>query len=135
MRLRAIAIWLVLLIVAFANGFFRETVLISWLGSDAAHVVSTLILCVGITAVAYLAIVWIRPLRIRDSILIGIDWTVLTLAFEFGFGRLAGRSWAELFADYDVSKGRVWILVLIATALAPYVTARMRGSTPPGDLL
>src|SRR3712207_1716407 len=44
---------------------------------------------------------------------IGAGWIGLTVAFEFGFGRLvAGQSWEELLADYDVSEGRTWPFVL-----------------------
>jgi hypothetical protein len=31
------------------------------------------------------------------------------------------------FVDYNVLRGRIWVLVLMATAVAPYVTARARG--------
>ncbi len=130
LALRALAIWVALLIVAIANGFFRESLLISRLGARAAHLVSTFILCAAIIAVAYGAIDWIHPVSARDTVLIGIGWLVMTMAFELGFGRLRGRSWAELLADYDVSKGRVWILVLIALALAPYLAGRVRGTAP-----
>ena len=34
-------------------------------------------------------------------------WLGLTLAFEFGFGRLvAKQSWEQLLADYNVAAGR-----------------------------
>jgi hypothetical protein len=42
------------------------------------------------------------------------------LWFEFGFGHyVLGTPWAELLADYDLSRGRIWVLVPIATAAAP----------------
>ncbi len=51
---------------------------------------------------------------------VGGLWALLTLGFEFGFGHsVRGTSWAELLADYDVSRGRIWVLVPIATAAAP----------------
>jgi hypothetical protein len=45
MMLRAIAIWLLLLVLAIANGALREAVLTPRLGADAGHRVSTLTLC------------------------------------------------------------------------------------------
>lgn len=131
MRLRAMAVWSILLIVAFINGFFREAVLSPALGPETAHVVSTLMLCAGILAAAYFLVPWIRPQGARDCVGIGALWLVLTLAFEFGFGRLGGRSWGELLADYDLTSGRVWVLVLIATALAPYLVTRLRDTVSP----
>jgi hypothetical protein len=35
--------------------------------------------------------------------------------------------WAELFADYNVLRGRVWLFVLVTTALAPFVAGRAHG--------
>jgi hypothetical protein len=53
---------------------------------------------------------------------------VLTVAFEFGFGHfIAHKPWSELRADYNVLRGRVWILVLITISAAPYIAARLRG--------
>jgi hypothetical protein len=52
--------------------------------------------------------------------LIGAVWLALTLAFEFLAGHyLFGSSWERLLADYDLLRGRVWILVLLATLFAP----------------
>ncbi len=54
---------------------------------------------------------------------------VMTIAFEFLFGRLvSGCSWNDLLHDYNLCAGRVWVLVLIWTAIAPYVFYRLRSS-------
>jgi hypothetical protein len=37
---------------------------------------------------------------------------------------LFGKAWNELTQDYDVSRGRIWILVLLTTAVAPPVIYR-----------
>jgi hypothetical protein len=124
---RAFVVWCGLLATAVANGAFREMVLIPRMGPRAGHVVSTLMLSIAIVVGTYLAIPWLRPSGPSQAIAIGAGWLVLTLGFEFGFGRYRGRTWAELFADYDLSAGRIWILVLLATLLAPLLTARIRG--------
>ncbi len=130
MPLRALIIWFALLLVAVANGAFREAQLIPRLGPQPGHIVSTLMLCVGILIATYMAVPWIRPDSLRGTIAIGVAWLVLTLAFEFGFGRARGKPWAELLADYDVLRGRIWVLVLMTTAVAPYLAARARGLLP-----
>jgi len=131
MPFRALVIWFALLLVAVANGAFREALLIPRFASQAGHVVSTLMLCAGILIVTYLAVPWIRPDSLRGTIAIGLAWLILTLAFEFGFGRARGKPWAELLADYDVLEGRIWVLVLVTTAVAPYLAARARSVRPP----
>ena len=131
MPFRALVIWFALLLVAVANGAFRETLLIPRFGSQAGHVVSTLMLCAGILLVTYVAVPWIRPDSLRGTVAIGLAWLILTLAFEFGFGRARAKPWAELLADYDVLKGRIWVLVLVTTAAAPYLALRARGLLLP----
>ena len=45
---------------------------------------------------------------------------MLTVLFEFGFGRYVDRkSWSELAEDYNLSEGRTWILVLAWIAAGP----------------
>jgi hypothetical protein len=57
---------------------------------------------------------------------VGAAWLGLTIGFEFGFGRLvAKQSWERLLADYDVSAGRTWPLVLAWLAAGPEVTRRL----------
>ena len=47
-------------------------------------------------------------------------WLALTVSFEFLGGHfLFGQPWQRLLADYDLLDGRVWVLVLVVTALAP----------------
>jgi len=56
---------------------------------------------------------------------IGTMWLALTLLFEFGWGHFVmGRSWDELLVDYDILKGRLWVLVLMFTLLAPLIMGR-----------
>ena len=68
------------------------------------------------------------PASESQAAAIGAVWLALTLLFEFGYGHFAaGKSWAELLADYNVLRGRVWPLVLLMTAPAPLLAGRGRG--------
>jgi len=63
--------------------------------------------------------------------MIGVLWLVLTLAFEFLAGHYVfGNPWSRLWTDYDVLRGRIWILVLVTTLVAPVIAARIRGLSP-----
>src|SRR6185436_10357327 len=102
MWVRAFAIWLVLVLIAIANGAIREGILVPRLGTAVAHVVSTVLLCLAIVAVAIAGARWIGARSVGDALLVGAFWLVLVLAFEFGFGHyVAHKSWPELLADYD----------------------------------
>jgi hypothetical protein len=127
MIIRAIAVWLILLLVAVANGIFRESVLAPRCGAGRAHVVSSAILGCAILALAWLTIPWIHPTPVNQAALVGAIWVALVLLFEFGLGHfVAGKPWSDLLADYNVFRGRVWVVIPILTAIAPYISARVR---------
>ena len=45
-----------------------------------------------------------------------------TIAFEFAFGHfVAGHSWSKLLSDYNIFKGRIWLLFLVWVMIMPYV--------------
>jgi|ERR671918_724673 cytochrome bd-type quinol oxidase subunit 1 len=119
MFLRAGAIWILVLIIAVANGAIREAVITPPFGEQVAHIVSTAILCAAIFVVAWFSIWWIRPNNRHQALLIGIQWVMLTIAFEFLAGHYVfGNTWERLLADYNVSRGRIWVLVLFASLFA-----------------
>ena len=48
-------------------------------------------------------------------------WTLLTLLFEFGFFHyIMGEPWERFIANYDMSEGRLWPLVLLVQLVGPY---------------
>ena len=128
MARRALTVWFGLLAIAFANGAVRELVFVPLLGDGAAHVVSVAILSLAIIVVTWSTIAWIRPRSPAEAWRIGLLWLALTLAFELLAGHYLFLSpWSRLLADYNILRGRIWILVLIATVAAPVIAARTRG--------
>jgi hypothetical protein len=125
---RSLVIWVVMLTVASVNGAIREAVLVPVMGDVAGRAASTLLLSGLVLLLAYVSIEWIHPRSGREAWAVGGLWVALTLAFEFLAGHyLFGNPWSRLLEDYDVFRGRIWILVLITTAVAPRLCARMRG--------
>jgi hypothetical protein len=126
--LRAALAWLAILLLAVANGWLREAVLLPRLGTTPAFMLSALLLSVAIMAVAWLAWPWLgRPQRLA-AVRVGAFWLVLTLLFEFGFGRwMQHKAWDELLAAYTFRDGNLWPLVLLVTLLAPLAVGRLRG--------
>ena len=92
---------------------------------------STVSLSAAIVLLAAYTIGWMRPRtwgRRGSSARAGWE---LTIAFEFLGGHyLFGRPWDTLLADYNLSQGRIWIVVLVATAVGPVVAARTRHLFP-----
>ena len=128
MLLRAIVVWLLLAVLAPVNGVVRNAWITPRIGELSGHLVSTLTLCVLIFIVAWGSILWIGPGDGRDASLIGLVWVVLTVAFEFLVGHFVfGNPWQKLILDYNIARGRVWVLVLVTSYLAPRWAMRMRG--------
>ena len=113
--------------IGVANGVLREATYGRRLSENAGHQLSG-VTAVGAVAAYFGALNHRRPLATtRDAVTVGGIWLALTLAFEFGFGRLvAKQSWDELLADYDVAKGRTWPFVLAWIAVGPAVVRAMQ---------
>ena len=128
MTLRAVVIWLALLILAVLNGGVRDTWLSPWLGDTIGRALSTLLLSGLILIATWMTIGWIRPETTAAALTVGALWLALTLVFEFLVGHYGFRKpWGELLADYDLRRGRIWVLVLVVTFVAPLWAARFRG--------
>ncbi|MDQ3171761.1 MAG: hypothetical protein M3Q55_16625 [Acidobacteriota bacterium] len=124
MIVRASLVWLGIAVLAVANGGFRDVVLLPRFGDSAARAMSTLMLSVVILVVATATIGWISPRPQLDAWRIGVLWLSLTIAFEFLAGHYLFRvPWDRILADYNILNGRIWIVVLIVTLLAPAVAA------------
>jgi hypothetical protein len=126
---RAFAIWTLLVVLAVLNGGARNAFLTPHWGELSGHVL--------IFSVSWVSIRGIRPGGPLDALLVGLFWVALTVAFEFLAGHyLFGHSWQKLFADYDLTQGRIWVLVLVANFAAPQWAAWMRRKprmTNPGS--
>ena len=127
---RAIIVWFAILLLAIVNGALREKILNPRLGETSGHIASTLILSVLVVLVSWLSMSWIGPTNLREAIIMGSGWLVLTLSFEFLAGHyLFGTSWEKLLADYDLSRGRIWPLVLLTTLLSPPIIFWLKRSS------
>lgn len=114
--------------IGVANGVLREALHRAPLGrrlSDrSAHQLSTVSAVVLLTGYAAALNRWVPLPDARTARRVGLAWAAGTLAFEFGFGHaVAGQSWKELLADYDVRRGRFWVAVPATMAIAPGATS------------
>ncbi len=118
-----------MLVIAVANGAFRQLVIAKVMPELRAHQISTAIgsILIGLFIWGVIRI-W-PPISGRQAFSIGLLWLVLTVAFEFALGRLVmHNSWVQLLTDYNVFEGRVWTIFLIWLTAAPYVFFHFRRS-------
>ncbi|MCT0245613.1 MULTISPECIES: hypothetical protein [unclassified Synechococcus] len=125
---KAFAVWLGILVLAIANGALREAVIIPAIGKSSGLIISGILLSGLLLTVTYYAMSWLGRAPAVSYAVIGFGWLCLTLLFEFIFGSIfQGKSWPELLEAYTFKGGNIWPIVLLVTALAPYVAARIRG--------
>lgn len=115
--------------LAVANGGLRDVVYLPLTGELAARQLSTISLLMLLAAYLW----WLdrsRPIpSARVAAGVGAAWTAATLLFEFGLGHFVEQKpWSVLLADYDITSGRIWLLIPIWVAIGPTVVRRLRVS-------
>lgn len=129
MIIRYMLAWVMLLLAAIVNGLVRQSFLLDPFGEARAHQLSTL------TAILLFAvIIWVLTRRwpLASAVqawTIGFTWLGMTLAFEFLFFHyVGGKPWDELLEDYNILRGRLWVLIPLWVTVAPYIFYRLRGT-------
>lgn len=127
----ASGLWLLIAVLAIANGTLRQAVLVPVLGDATAQVLSVLILGVLIAAIQWRMVhgPW-RTLTQSRLALIGCCWMVGTILFEFALGRLVlGMGWTSLLQQYNVAAGNLWPLIPLLMLLGmPLMKRRVSGA-------
>lgn len=131
----AAAFWAVMVVIAIANGIFGEQVVAKAFGAYASHLYKTAVIIAVIFFFSRVYLKWAVPAGYAGgapytyAVSAGLLWLASSILFEFFAGHyIFGFSWERLFADYRITKGRVWILVLASEVVGPLVNAYlMRG--------
>jgi hypothetical protein len=120
-----LAAWVGGAVLAVANGTVRELVLLPRMNQSTAHQPSTASLLALLSGYFWVLHRW-RPIRAAATAgRIGATWVLLTVTFGLGH-YVEGKSWSTLTADYDVTDGRIWVFVLLWTAVGPAVIRRLQ---------
>lgn len=124
--IKYLLLWFPMLFIAILNGTLREFVFRKFTGELTAHQLSTITLLLFFSIYIHVVVTKIPPGSSFNALLIGLMWVILTLIFEFGFGRYRGNSWETLLHDYNLVKGRIWLLIPVWVAIAPYLFYKLR---------
>lgn len=124
--LSALATWLLFLLIAVFMGAIREKLLRRIMGESAARLIGSLALCAAIFLLTRVYLHWAGPGDPAMLLALGAGWALATVAFECFMGRVLMRmSWREIFADYNVFKGRFWPLVPLVLLFGPLLASRL----------
>jgi hypothetical protein len=120
---RAVLIWLLQAILAIFNGLVRDLVWSRWLEELAAHQVSSVVMVALIFAVTWWFLGWEPSGYSRGELVaVGVVWVVLTVLFEAGlFIMVSGMPGQRMLFDYNLFRGRLFAVVLLAELIAPSV--------------
>jgi hypothetical protein len=125
--IRSFLIWLLFIPLAVLNGALRDLLLTPALGETMGRAISSLTLSLLIFSLTLLFVKKLGVNTVPGLYIVGGFWLVLTMLFEFTFFIvIMGHPMDVLFEDYDLFRGRLWLLVLITTFFSPFLAFRIR---------
>jgi len=122
---KSLEVWLFVAVAASMNGMFRSLFLVPRIGEYTAHVLSVLILMIVVLlSSSVLVNRLLKDYANSDLFLIGSLWAVLTLSVDLVFEHyVLDIPWRAILSDYNLSSGRIWILVLTTEFIGPWFMA------------
>lgn len=113
-------LWCGLAVIAILNGAVRNRFYSKSLGELRANQVSTVSLMVLLGIYTWFFTGFWELESAGQALLVGLIWVGITILFEFVFGHyVVKKPWHELLHDYNILKGRTWLLVPVWTFFAP----------------
>ncbi len=122
---RAMLVWLLLMAAETAQGALRR-ILTHPDMEFAIRQVSVVIGAAIVFGLTWVCFRWLRIRTTRHALAAGALWVAMTVAFEIGLGRAMGYGWDRLLSDYDLGRGGLMPLGLLAMALTPWLVLRLR---------
>jgi hypothetical protein len=124
---RAIAVGFGLVVVVAIGNALRVLAVEPLVGDVVARQLSILAGCGVAVAVAYLALPWLHAGSMPRQLAVGVLWLALILCFEIGLARFVlVETWDRVGADFDVRRGGILPLGLVALLYAPGIAAVLR---------
>ncbi len=124
---RAMLVWLVLIVAEVVHGILRAIVLVPLVGEFRSNQIGVFTGSAIILVIAYVTVRWIRTDRRSELLIVGAIWLVLTVTFEVLFGRfVAGLSWERIASDYNMLNGGLMPLGLLALVFSPLIAWKLR---------
>ena len=123
---KSLLIWLALVLFAVLNGAFREIVINPLVGAEYGQPISCFSLCLILFILCWFTIPRIGRGTEKTYLTIGLLWILLTVIFETCLELLTGNTFAGVIKTYDITTGNLWLLVVLFTGIAPWLTAKIR---------
>ena len=126
MILRAIEVWILISAAEVVHGIARVTFLQPLVGDLTARQIAVFTGSALVIAIAILFRRWTGTAGVRDCIVVGATWVLLTICFEVFLGIvILGVTWERIFSDYDIVHGGLMPIGLALMFLAPLIAHRV----------
>lgn len=124
--LTAVVPWTVMMILAIIIGAVRQKYILPKTGEQKAHIIGTLIFLLLQFLIIHIYVSVYCIYQTDLLLMTGVFWIGLAVFFEFIFGHYVMKhSWNKLLADYNIFKGRLWLLVLINNLAATLISGKL----------
>lgn len=125
--LRAMAVWLLLMLTETLHGTARIFLLVPILGDFRARQITVFTGALLIFTLTTLLIKWIKPTTAGQCLTIGLLWVSLTVGFEISLGVLVfNMSWQRIAEDYKLWQGGLMPIGLLLMLFTPLAAAKAR---------
>ncbi len=122
---KSLAIWVLIIPLAIANGFMRDSLLEPLMGKYALPL-SGIVLSALVFLLCWFFVPRLGAANQRTYIITGACWVVLAVAFECAMGIfILKASWGELMAAYNPASGNLWVFVLMCIGIFPWLSAKI----------
>lgn len=127
LALRALALLAMIIMAEVVNGTVRTWAIAPLVGDFTARQIGTVTGCILIGLIAWFGSPWLKARSPSAQWAVGMLWVTLMMGFEVAFGRLlAGASWQQLAADYNLMQGGLLGLGMLWLLYAPRLAAVVR---------
>ena len=127
LAMRALALLALIIVAETINGTVRTLAIAPLVGDFTARQIGTVSGCVLIGLIAWFGSGWLNAPNRRAQWAVGMLWLTLMMGFEVAFGRwVAGASWQQLAADYNLAQGGLLGLGMLWLLCAPRLAAIVR---------
>lgn len=124
--LRAMVVWLLIVVAESINGTLREMFLVPLLGFAGARLLSFLTALILISTITALTVRWIGAVSEIHLLVIGVMWAGLMFSFEWALGRFAlGVPFEKFAAEYDPRQGGLMSFGMLFLIFIPMIANRM----------
>lgn len=126
--LRGLLVWGLIILAEIAHGILRARFLLPRVGDWKSRQIGVFTGSLMIFLISLVLVPWLQTQSPLQLLGLGVIWSLLTLAFELLFGHFVARcSWQRILEDYNLPKGGLMPLGLLAMGLSPWLAGMIRG--------